>query len=620
MSSATRLTVDPRTALLPFAAVAFALAGTALHLGAQGAQLGHFVWLAGLVVTGLPVLWRTLRSMARGHFATDIVATLAIAAAFILREPLAGLIVVIMQTGGEALERYAEGRASRAVRELEAQAPRIAHRLEGAQAVDVAVEEVRVGDQLLVRPGEMIPCDGIVTNGRSHVDTSRLTGEPLPVTAVEGIALMSGTLNGEGPLVLRATAPSRESQYARIVELVRSAEASKAPLQRLADRYAVWFTPVTLVVCAVSWFLSGDPTRALAVLVVATPCPLILATPIAIIGGVNRMAARQIIVRSGAALERLDDVRVAVFDKTGTLTVGQPRVARVIALPSHDEREVLRLAGALEQHSGHALARPVVEAAVGLDGPLPAPTAVRESPGRGVSGDVEGRAVSVGSRAFALEMLGTPALSSPADNGARMLRAYVTVDGELAGVLEYADQLRPGATEVVPALRALGVRRTVLLSGDESPNVGAVAKAAGLDEAIGELLPHEKVEWVASLASRDGHVLMVGDGTNDAPALAQADVGIALAGHGGGITAEAADIVLLVDDLGRVADALRIGKRTMRIARQSIWAGLSLSGAAMLVAAAGGIPPVIGALLQEAIDVAVILNALRASAPLRGAA
>lgn len=614
MTADVRFRLDLRTALIPAAATAFALAGAALAVASPGRGWGQRTWLIGLVATGVPVLWRTLRSMMRGHFATDIVAMLAIAAAIALREPLAGLIVVVMQTGGEALERYAEGRASRAVRALEEQAPRIAHRIEGDHVVDLPVDAVGVGDELLVRPGEMVPCDGVVVRGRSIADPSRLTGEPTPVEVTAGVSLMSGTLNGAGSFVLRATAPSRESQYARIVELVRSAEASKAPLQRLADRYAVWFTPVTLLVCLVTWLVSGDATRVLAVLVVATPCPLILATPIAIIGGVNRAAARQIIMRTGGALEQLDEVTIAVLDKTGTLTVGEPRVSKVTAVPPHDEREVLRLAAALEQHSGHLLARPVVEAAKAVNGALPAPRAVQEAAGRGVSGEVEGRRVTVGSRGYVLDALQLPSLPPPFDDGATALRAYVTVDDRLAGVVEYADSLRPGAAELLRTMHRLGIRRTVLLSGDHTPNVRAVAEAIGVDEAVGDLLPGEKVARVADL-SRAGRVLMVGDGTNDAPALAQADVGVALAGHGGGITAEAADVVVLIDDLARVGEAIAIGQRTMRIARESIWVGLSLSGIAMLFAAAGYIPPVVGALLQEGIDVAVILNALRASAP-----
>ncbi len=568
--------------------------------------------MGGLVVTGLPVAWRTLRDMLRGRFATDIVATLAILTAILLLQPLAGLIVVLMQTGGEALERYAEGRASRAVRALEEKAPRTAHRMDGNEVVDIAVDVIAVGDRLLVRPGEMVPCDCTVVEGRSLVDTSAITGEPTPESVDVGSRLLSGSLNGDGALVVRASALAQDSQYARIVELVRSAEASKAPLQRLADRYAVWFTPATLIVCGISWLISGDATRVLAVLVVATPCPLILATPVAIIGGINRAASRQIIVRTGGALERLDRLAVAVFDKTGTLTIGEPVVSRIHGA-GFDPDEVLRLAAGLEQRSGHRLARSVVDAAIARGLSLPSPTEVQESPGEGVSGVVEGHDITVGSRRLAASRLRSAGEVSVEGDG--LLRAHVVIDGRLAGAIEFSDEIRRGAAPLIGSLPALGIHRTLLLSGDDQHNASEVAAAVGIAEAYGGLLPSDKVDRVASMVNEGLGVLMVGDGTNDAPALARADVGIALAGHGGGITAEAADVVILTDDLARVEDAIAIGRRTMRIARQSIWTGLTLSGAAMILAAAGHITPVAGALLQEAIDVAVILNALRASGP-----
>jgi len=580
-----------------------------------GAALAQRTWMVALVLTGAPVLLRTAMAVGKGNFATDVVAALAIGASVALGQPLAGLIVVLMQTGGEALDRYAAGRASAAVKALEDAAPRIAHRQASGGEVDIPVDDIVVGDRLLVRPGDAVPCDGEVVEGHSELDTSRLTGEPAPRPAAAGVAVMSGMLNGSGAFVMRATALASESQYARIVGLVRSAEASKSPLQRAADRYAKWFTPLTLVVCLVAWWMSGDAGRMLAVLVVATPCPLILATPIAIIGGINRAARRQIIVRSGTALERLSDVRVAVFDKTGTITEGRPRVSQVHAVAGFPAAEVLRLAGALEQRAAHLLARSLVEAARANDStPLPAPTEVRESAGRGVAGVVEGRRVLVGSQAFVVEQLG-PSMVAPAslDDGEVALRAVVAVDGRVAGVVEYDDRLRPSARALMDALPGLGVRRTVLLSGDHPRNVRAIADAVGIVDAEGDLLPADKVARVAEISQREGRVMMVGDGINDAPALSRADVGIAMAGHGGGITAESADVVILVDDLARVGDALRIARRTMRIARQSILAGLGLSGAGMIAAALGYLPPIAGAVAQEVIDVAVILNALRSS-------
>jgi heavy metal translocating P-type ATPase len=578
------------------------------------------LWMAGLVLTGTPLVWRTLRSVASGRFAADLVAMLAIITSLLLVQPLAGLIVVLMQTGGEALERYAGGRASAAVRELEAAAPRLAHRIVDSQVEDVGAESVAIGDELLLRPGELLACDAVVVQGRSQVDTSRLTGEPLPVSAAPGTSLLSGSLNLDSPLRVQATARAGESQYARIVELVRSAQESKAPLQRLADQYAVWFTPLTLGLCAAAYLLSGDTMRVLAILVVATPCPLILATPVAIVGGINRAARQGIIFRHGTALEQLAQVAVAVFDKTGTLTLGRPRVARVFAAAPFTDYDVLRLAGAVEHGSGHLLARTLVQAAVERRIGLPAATNVTELPGQGVSGEVEGRRVAVGGRSFVIGRYPgveqglhglMPRESEPG------LRAYVAVDGAAAGVVEYADRVRPGLAGFIPRLRDLGLQRILLLSGDDQANAMAVARAVGITEAHGDLLPEGKVAYVHRLMQEGNRVLMVGDGTNDAPALSTATVGIALASGGGGISAEAADAVILADDPTRIADAIAISRRTLRLARQSIWAGLGLSGAAMLVASFGYIPPVAGALLQEAIDVAVILNALRAGIQLK---
>jgi heavy metal translocating P-type ATPase len=604
--------IPARAIILPGAAM-FGIAAGAALLAVGAGEAAHATWMTVLIITGLPVVWRTVYQATNGHFATDLVATLAIVTAVLLRQPVAGLVIVLMQTGGEGLERYAEGRASGAIRALIAEAPEMARRLRDGHTAEVRADEVIVGDLLLLRPGELLACDAVVEDGHSDVDVSRLTGEPMPLRAGPGTPLMSGSANGEGVLTVRATARAGESQYARIVDLVRSAQASKAPLQRLADRYAVWFTPLTIAVSAAAYLITHDWTRVLAVLVVATPCPLILATPIAILGGINRAARRHIIVRNGGALEGMERVHTAIFDKTGTLTVGRPEVARVLAAPGHCEPDVLRLAAAVERGSSHALAHTVIEAAERRALVIPAARHVREAPGRGIIGEVERRTVAVGSRAFLMERYQIASADFDAlENGDARLRAYVVIDGEAAGAIEYADRLRPALDTMFTELRDFGVRRTVLLSGDHSPNVAAVARAVGISEAFGDLLPQDKVRLVKELASGGDPVLMVGDGTNDAPALGSATVGIALAAHGGGITAEAADVVLLSDDIAAVPEALRIARRAMRIARQSIGVGLGLSAVAMLFAAAGFIPPIAGAVLQEGIDVAVILNALRA--------
>lgn len=609
-----------RAAVAPALTLFALVAGGLLHL-ADRHDAAFWLHYLALIPLGAPVTWRTVRGLLRGQFAADVVAMLAIVTAVLLREPVAGLVIVLMQTGGELLERYAEGRASAAVRELEAAAPRLAHRLRGTDAntsEDVSADSIAVGEYILVRPGEMIPCDAVVHAGSGSLDTSRVTGEPLPERVQVGSALRSGVLNLESPLVLRVTAPARDSLYARIVELVRSAQSEKSPIQRLADKFAVWFTPLTLVACAIAWWISGDASRVLAVLVVATPCPLILATPVAVIGGINRAARRQIVVRNGSALELLSRVDTVVFDKTGTLTIGRPAVDSVESLVGRNTDELLALAAAVEQGSGHLLARSTVAEAARRGLAIPSATEITEFAGRGVSGRVAERRITVGERSLVTER--HPTLLAPverylsdAKGGLRAFAAASGPDGDSLLVIRYADQLRAGLEQLGPRLAAQGLTRLVLLSGDHADNVAFIAKQVGIAEARGDQLPEDKVRAVRALEQSGRRVLMVGDGTNDAPALAAATVGVALAAHGGGISAEAAGVVLLADDLMRVEEAVAIGRRTVKIAKQSIVAGLILSGTAMVFAALGYIPPTLGALLQEAIDVAVIVNALRAA-------
>ncbi len=600
---------------MPLIAVTFLAVGAAF---AGRGTLSQTIWLVGLVVTGAPVVFHTVRGMLRGNFAADVVAMLAIIGAVWLGQPLAGLVVVLMQTGGEALEQYAVARASSAVAALEADAPRIAHRSRNGRIDDIAATDVVPGDQLLVRPGELVPCDGVVTEGSSHVDASRLTGEAVAIGVSPGESLMSGSINQDGALTMRALRASRDSQYARIVELVRSAQASKSPLQRTADRWAIWFTPLTLLACAIAWLISHDATRVLAVLVVATPCPLILAAPVAIIGGINSAAKRSIIIRNGQALEGLAAINLAVFDKTGTLTIGQPSLQRVVTDDGASSDELLATAAAIEEGSSHLLARVIVRgaAARGVHGRLA--TQVTETPGSGVTGMVNGDRVAVGSHDYVRQAM--PTLSARIDAldiDASGLRAYVATDGGQVGRIEFADEMRPGLAAFFSSLTTRGIREVHLLSGDKSDNVARLAETFGITSFAGDLSPSDKVDRVRALESAGGRVLMVGDGTNDAPALSAATVGVALAGHGGGVLAEAADVVLLVDELTRVTEAIDIGRRSMRIARQSIGVGLGLSLVGMAIAASGRMTPIVGALAQEAIDVAVILNALRASVSAR---
>ena len=615
-----RWTSIPR---LPAAALAFLLAGAFSPLMVSAEPWRNRIWFAGLIITGLPVVWRTFAGLLRGEFAADVVAMLAIAGSILLGQPLAGLVVVLMQTGGEALDAYAVARASSAVASLEADAPRTAHRMVNGQIHDIEAIEIAPGDELLVRPGELVPCDGTVVSGSSHVDTSRLTGEPVPIRAATGTALLSGSVNQEGALTLRAVRTSQDSQYARIVELVRSAQASKSPLQRTADRWAVWFTPLTLGTCLLAWLVSHDWDRVLAVLVVATPCPLILAAPVAIIGGINRAARRAIIVRNGGALEALASVNTAVFDKTGTLTVGKPRVHQVVTDDGVAAESMLEMAAAVEQGSGHLLARVIVAEAESRGATMMMAADVVETAGRGVTGTVNGRYVAVGSPDFVRERVPSMAARlSALEVGASGLRAYVASDDSHGGVqngpvpgvarIDFADELREELAPMFAELAALGITDAYLLSGDTTANVAKIAREVGITQFEGDLTAEAKVARVAALEKRGRRVVMVGDGTNDAPSLTTATVGIALAGHGGGVVAEAADVVLLIDDPRRVPEAVRIGRRSLMIAKQSIFVGLGLSLVGMGFAAAGMLTPIAGALIQEGIDVAVILNALRA--------
>jgi heavy metal translocating P-type ATPase len=591
---------------LPVLAACGLAAGLVTRFVAGAPHLADRIFLATLLVGGTPLVVQTLRGMLRGKFAADIVAMLAIVTAVVVEQYFAGAVIVLMQSGGEALERYAMGRASQSLEALLARAPKIGRRIRGDVVEEIPVTEIRAGDLLLLRPGDLVPVDGTVAEGVSAVDQAALTGEPLPIRATRGTALLSGSVNLDGALRMEALRPAAESQYQQIVRLVERARREKPPIQRLADRFAVWFTPVTLLICAVTWLVTHDPTTVLAVLVVATPCPLILATPVAVIAGVSSAANVGVIVKTGAAIEELGRARVVVFDKTGTLTIGHPTVERIVATNGISHDEVLRLAAGVEQLSSHHLGKAVVDAARERGASLPAAREFRETPGSGVVGAVDGRRVAVGSAAF----LDRQGIAVPGVPDGRTM-AFVAVDGRLVGTIEFADRLRHQVPSLMQRLAVFGVTETVMLTGDREQSAEAVAGQAGIRTVRANLLPPDKVAAVQELKRRHGAVVMVGDGINDAPALAAATVGIALGAHGTAISAEAADVVLLVDDISRVGDAMVISRRMRRIALQSIVFGLGVSLALMVVATFGVFSPAAGAIMQEALDAAVILNALR---------
>ena len=605
-----------RERALAVVALAGLVAGAVLWLVGEP-HWADVAWGVGAAVVLVPLALDTARSLLHGDVGVDAIALIAIAGALILGEQLAAAIVALMMSGGEALEAWAAGRARHELRLLVDRAPRIAHRHLDGRVEEVTVEELRVGDLVAVRAGELVPADGVVEGADAVVDESALTGEPLPVTMSPGSPVRSGTTNAGNAFDARVTRPAEDSAYAAIVRLVRAAEGNRAQFTRLADRYAAVFLPFTLVVAGIAWAAAGDPTRGLAVMVVATPCPLILAAPIAFVGGLSRSARAGVIVKGSGVLERLGDARAVLLDKTGTVTSGTPEIERVIQFGMLGADETLRLAASLDQLSVHVVAESLVRGAAARGLRLQAPTAVEEEPGRGIVGVVDGRRVAVGSdgwlesHGYALDGDRSPLFGGDGDTGRGLV--LVGVDGALEGAIVVTDPLRVGAESLALELRELGVDRVALVSGDRAPVAHEVAAAAGIEEVYANQTPEDKLAVVERVrAESTGPVVMVGDGVNDAPALAFADVGIAMAGKGATVSSETADVVIVVDRADRIPLSIRVGKRSLRIARQSVVVGLALSVGAMFVAAFGYLPPVWGALFQEVIDVAVILNALRA--------
>jgi heavy metal translocating P-type ATPase len=598
--------------LLPGAAAVSLAAGGVLTL-ADAHTAAHAVWAAATVLLLIPLTFSVMRSLVRGDVGVDAIALLAMAGALALGEYLAGAVIALMLAGGNALELFAQGRARRELTLLVDRAPKAANRVVDGGVERIDVEVVRVGDRLLVRAGEVIPTDGVVRSPEAIVDESALTGEPLPTTLHTGGTARGGCTNAGEAFEIEATTPASGSAYAALVRLVRAAEQSQAPFVRMADRYAIAFLPITLLVAATAWAMSGSPRRAVAVLVVATPCPLILAAPIAFVAGVSRAAREGVIVKGGAVIEALGRARTVLFDKTGTLTLGTAEVDRIVTTDGIPSDEALRIAASLDQFSTHTMASALVRAAGQRGLRLSMPEHVREDAGQGIEGNVDGHRVAVGSTAF-MSSHGIDA--APGRSGAAPGEARVTVaaDGRVVAVIVMADHLRDDASGLVADLRRSGVRHVALATGDVETTAEEIGRAAGVDRIYARQSPEDKLELVRALSAREelAPVVMVGDGINDAPALALADVGIALGAAGATVASEAADAVIAVDRIDRVAKAVAIGRRSLRIARQSVMVGLGLSVAGMGLAAVGYLPPVSGALFQEVIDVAVILNALRA--------
>lgn len=587
---------------------ALAVGGIAWLTGSP--QLADACWMAGTFSAIIPASLWVVAALRRGRFGVDLIAVLSLIGTLLVGEYLAGALIAVMLSGGRALEAAAERRASHDLRALLEHAPRSARRRDGSAVSTIGLDEVAVDDLLVVGPAEVVPVDGRIASTAAVLDESVLTGEPLGVERARGEPVRSGVVNAGGAFEMRATATADDSAYAQIVRMAADARAENAPVVRLADRYAAWFLPLALLVAGGAWLATGSATRAVAVLVVATPCPLLLAAPVAIVSGLSRASRRGVVVRGGAALENLGRARTLVMDKTGTLTMGQPVVIDVVAAPGCDATEVLRLAASVDQYSPHVLAQAIVTEALARGLRLSLPTDVTEEPGRGVTATVGDRRVEVGkltdgvSADWARSAVNRALLDSAAI-------AWVCIDARPAGAVLLRDPLRRQAPRTTRRLRAAGLQRLVMLTGDRTEPAREVAAVLGLDEVYAEQSPAEKVAAVRAEQGR-AVTVMVGDGVNDAPALAAAGVGVAMGARGATASSEAADIVLTTDRLERLADAMDIARWSRRIAVQSAVFGMGLSLAAMAVAAIGWLPPAAGALLQEAIDVAVILNALRA--------
>jgi heavy metal translocating P-type ATPase len=597
--------------------VLVAIPAAGLAAGLVLSALGRDALAAGIwAVTTLPVLLalavEIVASLRRGDFGLDIVAALSMTAAIVFGEMLAANVVALMYAGGQYLESYAERQARREMTALLTRAPRSAVRYLDGNLEDIPIDAIAAQDRLLIRQGDVVPVDGTVAGGVAVLDQSALTGESMPVQRQSGHPVLSGSTNVGEAFDLVASRRAAESTYAGIVRLVETAQRSKAPMARLADRYSIAFLVLTIIIAAAAWHWTGDPIRAVAVLVVATPCPLILAVPVAIVSGLSRAAKQGILVKGGKPLENMARVRVLVVDKTGTLTHGRAQVVSVRTAPGVSADDMVRAAASLDQASKHIIAQTIVAYARDRGVRLSLPTEVIETAGEGIEGRIEGRPVVVGGRHFVDANLAVPPETTehwPKVPGAVAVAA--AIDGKLAGEFILADELRAGTQLLLQRLRQLGLERIVLATGDRREVAEAIARGLSIDAVRPELTPDQKVMVVLS-ERKNGPVMMVGDGINDAPALAAADVGVAMGAAGAAASAEAADVVLLVDQLDRIVPAIEIAQRSRTIALQSVFAGIGLSILGMMAAAAGHITPVQGALLQELIDVAVIVNALRA--------
>ena len=563
-----------------------------------------------LVLGGIPLVIELLIKLFRKEFGSDLLAGLSIVTAALLQEYLAGAIVVLMLSGGEAIEAFAVRRASSVLQALAKRMPSSAHRKQGESVEEVALEQIEIGDELVIFPHEICPVDGTVTEGHGVMDESYLTGEPYMMSKTPGSLVLSGAINGDSALTIRADKRATDSRYAKIMQVMEESEQSRPRIRRLGDQLGAIYTPFAVAIALVAWFISGDPIRFLAVLVVATPCPLLIAIPVAIIGSISVAARRGIVVRNPAVLETLDTCRTVILDKTGTLTYGKPNLTEQIVVSGNDPDQVLGLVASLERYSKHPLAEAILEAAGSSRVALRKAVSISEKPGQGLTGIVDEQEVQITSRDL-LKKADSPELKKLPDV-AGGLECVILIDGNLAATYRFRDEPRNDGKSFI---EHLGPRhhfeKVLLVSGDRESEVRYLAQQVGIEEIYFSQSPEQKVEIVRAETEKN-KTIFIGDGINDAPALTMATVGLAF-GQNSDVTSEASDAVIMDSSLERVDEFLHISHRMRRIALQSAVGGMAISVLGMLLAAGGYLPPVAGAITQEVIDVVAVLNALRAA-------
>jgi heavy metal translocating P-type ATPase len=571
--------------------------------------LAHWILGSTALLSALPLIWGMWQDLRTGKYGIDILAATAIITSVILHEYWAGIIIVLMLTGGESLEDYAERRARLELDALLTRAPKQAHVLKGRKVIDVSIDQVNVGDKLIIKPGEVVPVDAVILEGSSSFDESSLTGESLPIDKRKGEDILSGALNLEGAITVRALHTAEDSQYEQIIKLVKAAASTESPFVRLTDRYSIPFTAISFAIAGTAWFISGDPVRFLQVIVVATPCPLLLAAPIALISGMSRAAKHGIIIKTGSALEKLASVKTIAFDKTGTLTHGTPTVSNVKTFGGIKKDQLLSVAAALEQNSAHILAKAINQAAEDAGVRIPKAKQLQEFPGHGAVARIGKDQIQLGRLNYLVES-GVELPGSFDPKSFKTTATYVAIDSKLAGVISFKDEVRSESKSMLERLRRLGIKNIFMVTGDNKIAAETIGKQLGISKVVSEALPGDKVHELEAAQPRP--VAFVGDGVNDAPVLTAADGGLALGARGSTAASESADVVIMLDDVAHVAQGLEIARHTFSIARQAILIGISLSIVLQLVFFTGHFRPVLGAGLQEIVDVIVIFIALRA--------